>query len=219
MFTVIRSRSLTYIRSGATRLRRGCGLSLCGLALGAVGSIASVVLTAGEVQAIIVTVGGQQWNVTPFTGSYNDNSNKFETPGNGGVMPWWGQVTEASAWADALSWALGDANTGLWDSPANLRAGPAFGWSIANHPLSNDEIIYTQYVYAQPASTYPLYLISPAHMGDLRSRSGITWAQAVQSVPAPLPALGAVAGFRFSRKLRKRIKPTAAASGSGLPLA
>jgi hypothetical protein len=134
-------------------------------------------------------------------------------------MPWWGQVTEASAWADALSWALGDANTGLWDSPANLRAGPAFGWSIGNHPLSNDEIIYTQYVYAQPASTYPLYLISPAHMGDLRSRSGITWAQAVQSVPAPLPALGAVAGFRFSRKLRKRIKPTAAASGSGLPLA
>jgi hypothetical protein len=89
--------------------------------------ISSVGLTAGEAQALTVTVGGQQWDVTTFTGSYNDNTGKFKTPNNGGVMPWWGQVTVAAAWADALGWALGDPSTGQWDIAENLRSGPAFG--------------------------------------------------------------------------------------------
>ena len=121
-------------------------------------------------------------------------------------MPWWGQVADAAAWADALGWALGDPNTGQWDIPENLRSGPAFGWSIGNHPISGDEVIYTQYVLAEPASTYPGYSVSLSHLGDLRSRSTITWAQATARVPGPLPALGAAAAFSLSRKLRKRIK-------------
>jgi hypothetical protein len=206
MPALIRFKRSSCARRGSSHPRRP---SIGRLSLGAVASIGSIALTAGDAQAITVTVGGKQWDVTTFTGSYNDNSNKFQTPGNGGVMPWWGQVTEASAWADTLGWALGDPNTGLWDSSANLLTGPAFGWSIGNHPVNNDEIIYTQYVYSQPPSTYPGYLISPINMGDLRSRSAITWAQASLSVPAPLPALGAFAALSFSRKLRKRIKNSA----------
>jgi hypothetical protein len=177
--------------------------------------VAIGVIGAGQAHALAVTVGGQQWDVTTFTGSYNDNMTKFQTPNNGGVMPWWGQVADAAAWADALGWALGDPNTGQWDIPENLRSGPAFGWSIGNHPISGDEVIYTQYVFAEPASTYPGYSVSLSHMGDLRSRSTITWAQATARVPGPLPALGAAAAFGFSRKLRKRIKcSTSTASGT-----
>ncbi|MEB3167824.1 MAG: hypothetical protein VKK97_03740 [Synechococcaceae cyanobacterium] len=164
------------------------------------------VIGAGQAHALVVNVAGQWWDVTTFTGSYNDNTNKFRTPNNGGVMPWWGEVTVAAAWADALGWALGDTNTGQWDDPQNLRAGPAFAWSIGNHPINNDEIVSFRYVFAQPASSYPNYLVAPPHMGDLRSRSTITWVQATAPVPSPLPALGATAAFGFSRQPRRRIK-------------
>jgi hypothetical protein len=55
-------------------------------------------------------------------------------------------------------------------------------------------------------------------MGDLRPRSAITWAQASQSVPAPLPALGAFAALGISRKLRKRIKNSASIASSSYSL-
>jgi hypothetical protein len=168
--------------------------------------VAIASIGAGQAHALVVNVAGQWWDVTTFTGSYNDNTNKFQTPNNGGVMPWWGQVTDAAAWADALGWALGDLNTGQWDDPQNLRSGPAFAWSIGSHPINNDEITYFRYIASQPASAYPSYQVAPAHMGDLRSRSTITWAQATAPVPSPLPALGAAAAFSLSRKLRKRIK-------------
>ncbi len=113
--------------------------------------VAIGVIGAGQPHALTVTVGGQQWDVTTFTGSYNDNMTKFQTPNNGGVMPWWGQVADAAAWADALGWALGDPNTGQWDIPENLRSGPAFGWSIGNHPISGEEIVYYQYLITHKA--------------------------------------------------------------------
>jgi len=208
MSTTARTNQFSFAKVGASVSIRRCGPYLVRRALGAVGAIGicSIFFTAGDAEAITLTVSGQQWNVTTFTGSYNDNISKFQTATNGGVMPWWGQVTDAAAWADALGWALGDPNTGNWDSPQNLRSGPAFGWSIANHPINGDEIIYTQYVFAQPASTYPNYVISPANMGDLRSRTTITWAQATQPVPGPLPLFGALAAFRASRLLRKRVE-------------
>lgn len=208
MLNISRFSSPSISAMGSNCHPRRCSASLLKSALAAlVGvGISSVGLTAGEAQALTVTVGGQQWDVTTFTGSYNDNTGKFKTPNNGGVMPWWGQVTVAAAWADALGWALGDPNTGQWDIAENLRSGPAFGWSIGIHPINGDEIIYTQYVFAQPASTYPNYLVSPANMGDLRSRTTITWAQATQPVPGPLPLFGALAAFRASRLLRKRVE-------------
>ena len=220
MLNISRFSSPSISAMGSNSHSRRCGASLLKSALVAlVGvGISSVGLTAGEVQALTVTVGGQQWDVTTFTGSYNDNTGKFKTPNNGGVMPWWGQVTVAAGWADALGWALGDPNTGQWDIAENLRSGPAFGWSIGIHPINGDEVIYTQYVKAEPASTYPGYSVSPSNMGDLRSRSTITWAQATARVPGPLPALGAAAAFGFSRKLRKRIKGSANAVSSSYSL-
>ena len=40
-------------------------------------------LTAGQAQAIIVNVNGLDYNVTTFTGTYNDNPSKFATAANG----------------------------------------------------------------------------------------------------------------------------------------
>jgi hypothetical protein len=60
------------------------------VALGAAAALAAISLSPGSAQAYVVTVGGVQYDVTTFTGTYNDNISKFETAANGGVMPWWG---------------------------------------------------------------------------------------------------------------------------------
>ena len=66
------------------------------LALGAAAALAAISLSPGSAQAFVVTVGGLQYDVTTFTGSYNNfngspngNTSKFETAANGGSMPWW----------------------------------------------------------------------------------------------------------------------------------
>jgi len=85
---------------------------------------------------------------------------------------------------------------------------------IGVHPNIIYEIVYYQYVFASPASTYPnSYLVSPANMGDLRFRSTITWAEA--TAPPPLSALGGTAAaFGFSRQLRKRAEGSKAVGAS-----
>ena len=60
------------------------------VALGAAAALAAISLSPGSAQAFVVNVGGVQYDVTTFTGTYNDNISKFETAANGGVMPWWG---------------------------------------------------------------------------------------------------------------------------------
>ena len=73
------------------------------------------VLSAGEAHALVVNVGGQDYDVTTFTGSFNDNLSKFATPANGGVMPWWttgpeGTSATAAQFAAAVGTALGTPN-------------------------------------------------------------------------------------------------------------
>jgi hypothetical protein len=82
--------------------------SLAKLAFGV--AFAGVVMTAGQARAVIVTVGGQDWDVTTFTGAYNDNTAKFQTAANGGVMPWWGSESLAGEFATTVSNSLGFPN-------------------------------------------------------------------------------------------------------------
>lgn len=59
---------------------------------------------------VIVTVNGQDWGVTTFTGSCNDNISKFELfADNGGVgaMPWWSNQIAAIAFMAAVGAGLG----------------------------------------------------------------------------------------------------------------
>ncbi|MFM7513289.1 MAG: hypothetical protein ACKO3F_07980, partial [Cyanobium sp.] len=85
--------------------------------------------TNSQAQTLVVTDNGQNWDVTTFNGSYNDNISKFDTPANGGVMPWWRSDFEvAEAFAAAVGSNLGLRSiTALPPSYAPLSAGPLFG--------------------------------------------------------------------------------------------
>ena len=183
------------------------------VALGATAALAAISLSPGSAQALVVTVNSVQYDVTTFTGTYNDNSSKFKTPANGGVMPWWNNSTLAMSFATAVGTNLGYPNLGV--------AGPVFGYGwesidpcAENFDSCPDEIVY--YIFRHSNGAY--------FESDSSADSARTWAQASlytapAPVPGPLPLFGAAAALGFSRKLRKRIKLAPAALGSSLPLA
>ena len=101
-----------------------------GAALGAV--VAGLVLTAGEAKALVVNVGGLDYDVTTFIGNYNDNVSKFNTQANGGVMPWWGSSADAETFRDVVGASLGTPNNCGWAGVINC--GPFFGYQIWGVP-------------------------------------------------------------------------------------
>ena len=84
------------------------------LALGAAAALAAISLSPGSAQAYVVTVGGVQYDVTAFTGSYDGNTSQFQTAANGGVMPWWGNSNLAGDFASALGSLAGYPNGGFF---------------------------------------------------------------------------------------------------------
>jgi hypothetical protein len=151
------------------------------------------VLTAGQAQALVVNVGGQDWDVTTFTGSYNGNSSKFATPANGGIMPWWNNNTLAQQFATAVAASFGD-------------PGPQFGYEIISlgFPIFSNAIATWFYDSANPnLKTQGSFFLTASHL--YAAATVVTPAPAAP-VPGPLPAIGAAAAFGFSRRLRKRIK-------------
>jgi len=178
------------------------------VALGAAAALAAISLSPGSAQAYVVTVGGVQYDVTSFTGSDADNNNtsKFQTAANGGMMPWWGNPSAAMEFASAVGTQVGT------QSSQSGAVSAFFGYSRYIDPVF-DEFSYLELFYTNNGNTQ--YASWPT--GD----PSLLWAQAtpVHPAPGPLPLLGAAAAFGFSRKLRKRIKLAPAALGSGLPLA
>jgi hypothetical protein len=142
-------------------------------------------LSAGQAQAFVVNVGGQNYDVTTFDGSYNANTSKFATAANGGVMPWWGSSTLATDIATAVGSSLGTPNSG---------SGPVFSYTLNGSNLSsfyfNGTIVVSDDI---PLNITPTY-------------AQATLLASAPAAPGPLPALGAAAAFRLSRKLRKRVK-------------
>lgn len=174
--------------------KAGLGKEALKSAIGA--ALAMGVLGAGQAQALVVTVGGQQWDVTTFTGSAIANTTKFNTA----VMPWWGQQQTARAFATAVGTGLGTPNL-----VGGTPMGPLFGFA----PYSNGGVNYINGVFS----------INGGWFGPINNpESDIrTYAQAslvATPVPGPLPALGAAAAFGYSRTLRKRIKATKAVGAS-----
>jgi hypothetical protein len=56
-------------------------------------AFAGMAMTAGQARAVVVNVGGQDWDVTQFHGNYHTNAIPFQTPANGGVVPWMGSAS------------------------------------------------------------------------------------------------------------------------------
>jgi hypothetical protein len=156
-------------------------------------------LTAGQAQALVVNVGGEDWDVTTFTGSYYANTSKFATAANGGVMPWWGNGDLATSFALRVNHSLSSHND------VGRLVGPRFaiqlrstGAGITPGPEAKIKVGFRLF-----------FELTESH--DTLSEK--TWAQAIPftppapaAAPGPLPILGAAAAFGFSRKLRKRIK-------------
>ena len=180
-----------------TLIRRLPGKAL-GAALGAV--VAGLALTAGQAKALVVTVGGQDWDVTTFTGSYNDNVSKFATSANGGVMPWFGWPLETGNLARSFAVAVGNSfgAMNLTDYPNSLGGygvGPFFAYSV-------DSI----HARAYPESSLTAFVLGNFQVHTYAQATLIGPTGGTASVPGPLPILGLVVAFGFSRKLRKRIK-------------
>jgi len=180
--------------------RKPCLSSLSKPALGV--AFAMGVLTTGQARAFVVNVGGQDWDVTTFTGSYNDNASKFATAANAGAMPWWGNSSLATEFSNAVGYSLLAPNsitTLSKGSPTNTNVGPYFAYNgIVNH---------ISFLPSGTAATYHPNLSTNIFSVDVGT--SVTWAQVtpkISAVPGPVPAIGAFAAFGFSRKLRKRIK-------------
>jgi hypothetical protein len=191
---------------GSTSNPRPHWLSLAKPALGV--TLAMAALTAGQAQAFVVNVEGQDWDVTTFTGSFNDNEAKF----NVGEMPWWGSESLASLFAGAVGSSLGAPN-GLH---ATLRSwGPKFSFAACDTTCG-----YLGQYSVELTSGSPVVTPGLEPKG-LESNGGrpLTWARATPytppaGAPGPLPALGVAAAFGYSRKLRKRIKCSTNTSAS-----
>jgi len=178
------------------------------VALGAAAALAAISLSPGSAQAYVVNVGGVQYDVTTFTGTYNDNISKFETAANGGVMPWWGDYDLGALFATAVRENLGTPNSYSGNTSGPIFSVEAFDgdvggkiWCTADcsgltNPISTGWLASNSVVYAQ-ATLYT----------------------APTAAPSPLPLFGAAAAFGFSRKLRKRIQGSRQPVGSALPQA
>jgi hypothetical protein len=101
--------------TGSTSNPRCRWSSLAKAALGMI--LAAGALTAGQAQAVVVTVNGQDWDVTTFTGSYDTDTSKFALPSLGGVMPWRGSSDLTNSFASAVSTSLGYPNFGSFEPP------------------------------------------------------------------------------------------------------
>ena len=181
------------------------------LALGAAVALGALSLSTGAAHAACdpaspantcrVTVGGLQYDVTTFTGSYNSDTSKFAPPPAPGVMPWWGSQASASAFFAAVGGGLGYPNAGVFT--------PYFAYSQVGNGVN---ILYADNTLVQQQNQ--------TLVGDIAVYAQATlYTAPAAAVPGPLPLFGAAAAFGFSRKLRKRIQESRLSAGSGEPLA
>jgi len=162
--------------------------------------VATGVLTAGQAHALVITVDGKLYDVTTFTGTYNDNIAKFALPSNGGVMPWIGQTGSvglplANLFATALGGALGYPN-----AQVNVGELPGCGFGGSCGPLFANGVSDRVGLFFSTNGGLTVTSSTPVDFSRV-------WAQATEivSTPGPLPLFGALAAFGASRKLRKRI--------------
>jgi hypothetical protein len=177
-------------------------------------ALAMGVFTAGQAQALVMNVGGQDWEVTPFTGTYNENT-IYAIINNSAAPP-----TSDNA-APVVSGDLNQPETYLVLRDQDLGGCPAQFESCRltrsfDNPWPNmfetfcllnfpADWCRSPFVVAnlRPLATTPLTA------GSLNTSTFMVVTFSTSStapVPGPLPALGAAAAFGFSRKLRKRIK-------------
>jgi len=159
-------------------------------ALALLGGATLPLLSATPAAAVVVNVGGINYDVSISSTSYTLNPITFDLPPTG-QMPWWGDAARASEFATKVFDQLGSG----WDP----NYGPVFAYSIAA-PQNQVEGL-TQSL----ADINDQIDVTPA------TNAMVSYAIATAPVPLPLPVMGAVAGYSCSRRLRLRLRQTTGA--------
>jgi hypothetical protein len=145
-------------------------------------------LHAGDARALVVEVGGSNYDVTTVSGTYNGLLTTLS------AQPWFGNATLAQTFATELSSGLG--------LPANNAYGPIFATGVVNDELglvvfgayyddANGSTGWNSFGLADDTLVFAQAQLQPP---------------APSAVPAPLSLFGAMAGFGMSRRLRARIQ-------------
>ncbi|MFM9102813.1 MAG: hypothetical protein ACKOPS_16435, partial [Cyanobium sp.] len=130
-----------------------------------------------------------------FVDSYNSDTSKFNTPSNGGVMPWWGNDALAAQFAIAVQLGLGTPNNdnldgGFFDiSPYFARSVNSTQVFVTGWASQIDFLVTVDISRATPRTYAQATLVTPSS----------------SAVPGPLPIFGAATAFGMSRRLRRRI--------------
>jgi hypothetical protein len=82
----------------------------------------AILFQTSPVQALPITVDGTQWDVTYFSGVYDDNQSKFAAP-PGGQMPWWGSSSLAQTFKQA------------YENQPGATTGLEFAYSLGSTPI------------------------------------------------------------------------------------
>lgn len=141
-----------------------------------------------------ITVGDVNYDVTYFTGSYNNNTAKFTTAD----MPWFGNETLATTFAAQVADSLGTPNPG-----PPVASGPVFAF-IAEYAQEVGDFLTEGVAYY--GGTFDAVLFTNGGSNKVLSYATAK-VSTPSSVPGPLPLGGAVALFGVSRRLRSRIRP------------
>ncbi len=171
---------------------------------------ASVASAARPAAALMVNVGGVDYDVQLFETSADAEPDLFGTPPTGS-MPWFGDQSLANTFAVAVGDSLGIPTS---ITPGAFELGPLFAWELPGGVVYMD-------AYCGPNNTFPctagsVYSFGPQPpaggntYGNLLTSDSYSYAVATRvtpiPAPAPLPLLGAAAAFGCSRRLRKRIQ-------------
>ena len=212
-------------------------LSLAKPALGV--ALAIGALTAGQAQAVVVNVGGTQYDLSTYTFTPNQyTANKTYYDAIFQAQPWYGNANATYSFSQVITQSIWDslypisaiqagspvdgyfnANIGIISSvptAGNMMTGPGLGFGT----LAGCRDANPVNCLGPDDSVYALDLSEGLYYGSggvaFTPNSTYVWlsAEKVPPVPGPLPALGAAAAFGFSRKLRKRIKCSTNTSAS-----
>ncbi len=175
--------------------------------------LAMGVLTAGQAQAMVVNLGGQDLEVIPFTGSYSNNLDEMtsiplippepplpECIGPGARRVWMTAITGVPP-----NESITHHYNCVFDfCPITVcgllpPVGPSEPPKIWNPEAS------TWFLVFNPTTGQPFFTNTLVPIDAVWTLS-TPFSSSTAPVPGPLPALGAAAAFGFSRQLRKRIK-------------
>jgi hypothetical protein len=141
-------------------------------------TLGCLALAKGPAQAVLITIGGEDYDVQRVNTSYDIYKLTMEQE------PWWGNRTRAINFSNTVAGGLGTIPAfGGW-------SGPIFAYGIdysGGHPLRG-----ISYGYGNTAS----------YFGETLDFATATKVQ----TPLPAPFLATVAAFRFSRRIRSRLQ-------------